>query len=201
MYEFINQLDFVALGRMCLIMLHIMALAAAAIAIAFGDYSLFKCKGKIDYQMLHNSARAVTFTLIALWLTGLGIIWLDTHFIWESIISKPKLLSKLTIVTILTLNGMALHWLAFPRLQATHTDRLKGATLPAIFGAVSAATWTYAAFLGIGKAAAPILGYVGFIALYAFAVSVAIAVAMVMVRPRIAEQLGTDKNINDNSAA
>ena len=50
-------------------------------------------------------------------------------------------------------------------------------------------TWMYAAFVGVGKAAVPVLGYYGFVGLYAVALAGAVGVAMIIVRPRIAAQL------------
>ena len=46
-----------------------------------------------------------------------------------------------------------------------------------------------AAFVGVGKAVAPALGYSGFMALYAASVAVGVWVSLTYVRPRLAAQM------------
>jgi hypothetical protein len=57
-----------------------------------------------------------------------------------------------------------------------------------VLGGISAATWMYAAFVGVGKAVAPTLGYLGFMGLYAVAVAMGVGMAMLVIRKRLAAQ-------------
>lgn len=183
--------DLVSLGRMMLVFVHILAVVAAGIGIAFGDYAIFS-RNHIDNTLLHKAGKAVTIALCVLWATGLGVIWLDTHFLYAELATKPKLLAKLTVVTVLTINGIGLHHIAFKRLLESSANEAKAARLPAILGGISAATWVYAAFLGLAKPAAAFLGYTGLMALYGMALVSGIVVAMWFVRPRLAHRLAAN---------
>jgi hypothetical protein len=181
-------LDPAALERMALLIGHVFFFATAAGAIAFGDYAIFY-RPRIDLRLLGRATSVVMLALGGLWLTGLGLIWLDTGFHIAEIASRPKLLAKLTVVSALTLNGLALHGAALPRLSMFHGDPRRAATLPAVLGAVSATTWIYAACIGLGAPVAAVLGYRGFMLLYILALSIAIAVSLGVVRPRLARQM------------
>lgn len=57
-----------------------------------------------------------------------------------------------------------------------------------MLGGVSAASWGYAAFLGIARPFAP-LGFSGLMGIYFATLTVAVGVAWVFVRPRLARQV------------
>ncbi|HDR9504043.1 hypothetical protein [Burkholderia pyrrocinia] len=184
-----QHVDVVAITRMVLIFFHLLAFAVAAAATVMADYAIF-ARGSVEIPLLRKAAAGVTMALAVLWITGTAIIWLDTGFDVAAIGRAPKLLAKLTIVSLLTLNGIALHRFAFPRLEKAQDNPQQAASLPAVLGAISTSTWLFAAFLGIAKAAAPLLGYSGFIALYLAALGSAIAAALFAVRPRLARRMG-----------
>lgn len=182
-----DNLDITAVIRMALIYIHLLGFAGAAAFVAQGDYALLG-QARIDMALLRRSARFVSVALAVLWVSGLAVIWLDTQFVWSVLQSKPKLMAKLSIVSILTLNGVALHMLAFPRIENAHRNPQGAVLLPCILGGVSAATWMYAAFVGVGKAVTPALGYAGFMSLYALALAMGVGVAMLVIRKRLAIQ-------------
>lgn len=183
-----ENLDLTAVTRMGLILAHLLAFAAAFAAVAFGDFAIFR-RRRVDTELLTKAANSVTLALTALWITGFAVILLDTRLDLAVLWSKPKLLAKLSIVGLLTLNGIALHRWAFPLFSQPQDDPHRAAFLPAVLGAVSATTWTFAAFVGVGKAVAPALGYSGFMALYAASVAVGVWVSLTYVRPRLAAQM------------
>jgi hypothetical protein len=187
MENFMDNLDITAVTRMALIYVHLLGFAGAAAFVAQGDYALLG-QSRIDMTLLRRSARFVSVALAVLWVSGLAVIWMDTHFVLSVLQSKPKLLAKLSIVTILTINGVALHTMAFPRLENAHIDPKRAVLLPCILGGISAATWMYAAFVGVGKAVTPTLGYVGFMGLYAVAVAMGVGMALLVIRKRLAAQ-------------
>lgn len=182
------NIDPIATSRMFLVYLHLLAIAGAAVAVAFGDYAIF-AREHIDNAMLRKAAIFATLALGVLWVTGLSIIVLDLGVDLDALAAKPKLLAKLTVVSVLTINSLALHFQAFPSFATPHADTMKAATMPAIFGAISAASWIFAAFIGVAKPLASALGYGGFMALYAAVLGGAIVVAMMIVRPRLASRL------------
>ncbi len=178
------------LVRMFLVLGHLGALMAAAIAVAFGDYALLGQR-KIQGDLLHRASTAVAWALVALWVTGLGIIYVDTAFELAAIMAKPKMLAKITVVLVLTLNGVVMHARVLPALMRVYA-RAQGAAVAryaTVAGAISAACWAYGVFLGVAKPLAPILKYPGFIALFAAVVLGAIAVSFQVVKPELTRRL------------
>ena len=178
------------LVRMFLVLGHLAALMAAAIAVAFGDFALLG-RRQIQADLLHSASKAVAIALGALWLTGLSIIYVDTHFALAVMLAKPKLMAKLTVVVLLTLNGIFMHAKVLPALQRVYA-RAQGqvvARLATRVGAISAAGWVFGVFLGVAKPLAPILGYAGFMVLFAAVVAGALVVSSQVVLPELRRRL------------
>lgn len=182
------ELDLMALARMGFVLAHLLAFAASFAAVAFGDFAIFH-RRRVDAELLRRAATVVSWGLAALWISGLALIWFETRMDLAVLAGKPKLLAKLAVVSVLTLNGFALHSWAFPRLLRPQRRPQAAASGLAVLGAISATTWIYAAFVGVGKDLAPALGFVGFMALYAAALALGVGVALVFVRPRLAARL------------
>ncbi len=182
------HLDTLVAARLGLVFAHLLAFASAAAAIAFGDFALF-ARRRIDAALLARAARVVAWSLAALWATGLALTWIDTGFAPAALASRPKLLAKLSVVTLLTLNGVALHRFAFPRLTGRRiADRAELRAI-VLLGGMSAATWLFAAFLGVARPLAGVLGYGGFMVMYGLVLGVGCAAALRVVRPRLARRL------------
>lgn len=184
----IQAVELSSIARMALILVHVLAVAAASAGITFGEYAIF-ARRQIDADLLHKAGQAVTAALLVLWLTGLAVIWMDTRFQSVVLAANPKLLAKLTVVTLLSINGVALHRIGFKRLCGVHNDSLRAAKLPTVMGAISAVTWLYAAFVGLAKPVAPLLGYPGFMGLYLVTLAIGIAVALLAIGPHLALRL------------
>lgn len=96
----------------------------------------------------------ITGALIMLWSTGAGLIGLGLMDRPDFVYGNPKLQAKIVLVCMLTLNGILLHNLVFPRL---HEDKLlcdwslKDKLALAIPVALSNGLWMYAALLGIAR--------------------------------------------------
>lgn len=181
-------IDITAIARMGLILLHLIAVVIAGIGIAFGDYAIL-IKKKIDVQLLHTSTKIISIALFLLWLTGAAVIWLDTQFDLSLLTTSPKLLAKLTVVSILSVNGVALHLLVFKKLKSSGVNTRRMAHLLTSLGAISLVSWLYAIFVGLAKPVAPLLGYHGFLGLYGIAVTLGIALALVLLKRKIAMKL------------
>lgn len=184
----LHPADLASFARLGLILLHVLAVVGAGAGIAFGDYAIFAGR-RIDAPLLRRAGQAVTAALGILWLTGLAVIWIDTRFEPALLASNPKLLAKLTVVTLLSLNGVALHRFGFPRLCGTPKDPSRAAKLPALLGAISVVTWLNAAFLGLAKPAARLLGYSGLMGVYFGTLAIGIAVASLVMLPRLADRI------------
>lgn len=183
-----GHLDFAAVIRSALVFAHLFAFAAAAAAIAMGDFAIFYGR-RVNSALLGKCASAVGFALLVLWITGLALVWLDTRFAFDVLAGRPKLLAKFNVVVFLTLNGFALSRFAFPRFAVRQGDPHGSAMVPAMLGAVSATTWIFAAFLGVARGLDDVLGYPEFMALYVLAVVLGIVVALRFVWPHLTRQM------------
>ena len=130
-------------------------------------------------------AALTALCLAGLWLTGLALIGLDTGLNPAALAAKPKLLAKLTVVGLLSLNGLALHRYAFPALSAPAALPKRAARWCALFGAISSVSWLYAAFVGCARLIAPWMDYTAFMALYAIALAVGISVSLLWAAARL----------------
>ncbi|AWI52162.1 hypothetical protein DEH84_00885 [Aquabacterium olei] len=181
--------------RMFLVLAHLGALMAAAAAVAFGDYALLG-RRRIDGVLLGKASHAVAWALAGLWLSGLAIIGVDTGFAWAAILAKPKLMAKLTVVLLLTANGFYLHRVVLPSLldpSRAARPLAHVAARAARAGAFSAAGWSVAVFLGVARPLAPLLGYAGFMALFALAVAAALVLAWRLVHPPLYRRLKAER--------
>jgi len=170
--------DVMTLGestRLALLYVHLLVSMLAIVRVLSADLGLLA--GRLDRKRLHGMVRDIGALLAALWLTGLAIVWLDTGFQPARLAANSKLMLKLLVVSVLTLNGILLHRLSFPILLS---DRALGAgavTLLAVTGALSSVHWLLAAFVGVAEP----LGRFPLESLfegYAFVVATTLAVAI-----------------------
>jgi hypothetical protein len=192
------ELDLPALIRSTFIFLHVLLLAGAAISIAFADYSVFRSE-TVDREMLIKSSRAVTWVLLALWLTGFSIIAIDLQTDAISWLGTPKLQAKLCVVMALSFNGYFLHNYAIHSLGHACAQAEKNAKRDAVLGAVSGVSWVYALFLGVAKPWSPVLGFVGFMLIYAAALIFAITVALIWIRPILLQKSSSSDTQNSGT--
>ncbi len=167
--------------------LHLFSLAVAVIGIALGDWALL-AGARIERERLRLAGGVVAAALAGLWLSGLWITAIDTGLQWAQITARPKLVVKLLVVSLLSLNGLALHRWAFPRLfESAPPRRLK---LPLALGAASLSGWGYAGFLGLAGALTPMLGGAGFLLGFVIVLSAALALTLGPLRPLLTARLG-----------
>jgi len=181
---------------------HLLACCVALGGIIISDAKCILRKGQLtesDTVFLMELSRIVSIALIVLWLTGLSIIAIDfSHWpSWAELAAKPKLIAKLTVVSILTLNGYLLHRIVLPNFAARKTlCSIETARLRTMFmlGAVSATSWLFAAFLGIAKPLAAALGFTGFMTMYAALIVGAISTALLLASKVKANPVSTETN-------
>lgn len=135
--------------RMVLLYSHLLIAALAVTQVLFTDLSI--AAGRFTRPGLQRTTHHITLLLLALWATGLGIIYLDTGFDIGVLATKPKLILKLLCVAVLTLNGYVLHRFSFPVVVGEGVLTKGQTLLLALTGSLSTSHWLMAAFVGTSK--------------------------------------------------
>lgn len=134
---------------------HLSILGLCFFLVVFADLtaanSVFRPLYKGEFARLRSLHAALSAGLIVLWLTGLFLIWRGTGF--DVAQFSPKLIAKITVVSLLTLNAFAIGQIALPFFERNRemmfgefdiSVRLRLTCL----GAVSSASWISAFCLG-----------------------------------------------------
>jgi hypothetical protein len=172
-----------AVARQLLLFAHALAFAFAIVTVIRQDVALLTIR-RIDAEKLKSTGRTIALLLGLLWVTGASLIALDaTDF--RTLITAPKMATKLVVVSILTLNGLLLHWVAFPLMTQPQTRPRFAATICVLCGSISFVTWLYAAFLGVGRLIAPQMDFSAFMGLYGVGLAAGIGIGIVAIRPRL----------------
>jgi hypothetical protein len=149
-------------SRLGLVYVHLIACCVAIGLVLKSDVAMLRDLIKADpaaerahMKQMGSLQSVVTLALVALWATGTAIVTLDavTKGGWQYF-ANPKIQAKILIVTLLTLNGFALHNLVLPWLQKAGSLlnlTFSKSVLAAFAGTVSGVSWLYAALLGVGR--------------------------------------------------
>ncbi len=98
-------------------------------------------------------SRIVSFGLIVLWVSGIGLIWINLQ-VHPEYLTNQKLWAKIAIVGILTLNGVLIHKNIMPILERSIGYRLfdeiprRYLAALTLLGSVSIVSWTVPFVLG-----------------------------------------------------
>ncbi|WP_062059677.1 DUF2214 family protein [Cellvibrio sp. OA-2007] len=137
---------------------HLLAACVAIGILLIQDLALAKSKGSplsaSAIKDLTRSAEIMFIALIALWISGLSLVLIGYLDNPQQYLMNPKLWAKFTVVAVLTLNGIALHYFSFPRV--TSRKGLLGLPtfeqiLVTLTGALSSVSWLFACYLGIAR--------------------------------------------------
>lgn len=178
-------------ARALVVFAHLVGLMGAAGGVAL-VHTAVMAGPQPDLALLQKASRAVVAAFVGLWVTGLLLIGLDTGFDAAAMASRDKLLAKLTVLAVLTANSVLLHRMVFPCFVAARSGQAVPRCTPwlaSAAGAVSAAGWLYAVFLGVARAFTPVLGYRGFMAGFALTLALALAAAAAVGPARVRERL------------
>ena len=178
---------------------HIVAFALALATIIKEDVHLLRAK-RIDSDSLHATANLVKWLLLALWVTGVPMVMMDIGTDVSLLLGKPKLITKLIVVGALTLNGILLHFVAFPMITGKTRNPNKAATIAATLGAVSITSWLYASFVAVSRIVAPYFSLYDFVMLYLLALVIAVSFAILVVRNRLELLLKSSDDLTGTSA-
>lgn len=170
--------------RTILIFIHLIVFAFAITTLYKSDIELlFRRPSAEEIKEMGNH---MAIYLLILWITGLGVIYIDTNFGLDKILSAQKLLTKLSCVIILTLNAFVIHFVVFKKLAKKTLDQAD-MKIMSISGAVSSASWTFAGFLGIARPLVKHMNLAAFMSFYVLVVACA-AIGALMLTPFITKQ-------------
>ena len=180
-------MDPAVIARQVLLFAHLLAFALALAEVARGDWRMLG--GDFSADGLRAATRLVSWALWALWATGIGLLIIEFGTDFAAMVGRPKVLTKLIVATALTVNGILLHRLAFPALHGKVDRPDRAVALCCVLGAISTATWLYAAFVGAARFVAPYFTLGMFLGLYALILGAALLTAFVLVRPACSASL------------
>lgn len=140
-----------------LVFAHFVASAVALVTILQTDLFLLKRfnfpLSKADCRRIHQAKPIVTAALWALWITGIAICVLG-YFRFPDYLDNQKLMMKVLVVEILTLNGLFLHGFAFRFIKPGNVLSMAAPSsqrLLVFLGALSSVSWSFACFLGLAR--------------------------------------------------
>jgi hypothetical protein len=164
-----------------LLFLHVIVFAMTLAAVLREDLRLLTTR-RIDTPRLLHAARVVSIGLSALWASGLMLVAIDAATSAGPWWPSAKLQAKLIVVSVLTLNGWALHAWVFPRLGGVAMRTRRSLWPAAALGALSSASWVTASFVGVARVVSPWLSLADFMALYGAVVAVCVTLAWATLR-------------------
>jgi hypothetical protein len=137
---------------------HLIATCLAIGTVLTLDWRLFRARERVlgadDISRLRCTQTIASASLVFLWVSGLLLVWLGYAEQPAQYLTNQKLWAKVAVVMILTINGILLHGIAFPKIktgtvlmQLAASTRMTFATM----GGVSSVSWLFAAFLGIAR--------------------------------------------------
>lgn len=149
-----------------LVFFHLAAFAWALALVIKEDYHFVKTK-KVDTKQLAASAHSLVYLLAGLWGSGIILIAMKVGTDFNALLGNSKLMAKITVVSILTLNGYFLHHKAFPQLMRKCVETPMAIV---IMGAISSTSWMAASMIGACRTLAPYMSYGDFVGLYILAI-------------------------------
>lgn len=104
-----------------------------------------------DFAELHRIHKLVSLACLGLWISGMTLIWWRTNFVPAAF--SPKLLAKLAVVTVLTVNAIYLSRCVMPSLANWTGSRLIDIPVRLLLpmtlcAGLSLSCWTLALALG-----------------------------------------------------
>jgi len=167
-----------------LVYLHLIAACVAIGILLIQDLALSKLRGRpmaaAAIDDLQKSGGIVFVALVVLWITGLGLVvqgYLDN----PAYLMNQKLWAKFTVVSILTLNGLFLHYYSFPHLVSAKGfigQGLREQLIILVTAVISAVSWLYACYLGIARPWNNVAPYTYVMAIYASCMGFALLIAL-----------------------
>ncbi len=167
-----------------LVYAHLIAACLAIGVLLMQDLALAKWQGRaMDRDAISNLQRnsgIVSIALVVLWVTGLIIVaigYLDN----PAYLLNQKLWAKFSVVSILTINGLFLHFYSFPRLMSAQGflgSSTSEQLLILVTAVVSLVSWLYSCYLGIARPWNNVAPYTYVMTIYASVFAITLLVAL-----------------------
>ena len=182
--------------RQLLLYGHILVFAWAIAEVIRVDWRMMWAR-RLDTRDVEETAVRVKWLLVLLWATGIPLVGFSLGWQFGALPDNPKLMAKLIVVVILTLNGALLHSVAFPMLEGRGRDRRRSAAVASVLGAVSTVSWFYAAFVGAARVIAPNMSLTLFIGLYAALLIGGITISLRFMRRHVQRMIAVQQRISN----
>ena len=167
-----------------LVYTHLIAACLAIGVILLQDLALAKWRGRpMDADSIANLQRnthLATIALVVLWVSGLAIVTIG-YIDVPGYLMNQKLWAKFAVVSILTLNGLFLHYYSFPVLaspQGFVGASGRGQLFVVITAVISLVSWLYACYLGIARPWNNTVPFTYVMLVYSLVLTVALVVAL-----------------------
>ena len=157
-------------SRMLALFIHLMVAAVTLCVVFLADIKVVT--GRFTRAGIRHTAQNTALLLVALWASGLVVIYLDTGFDLAVLAGKSKLLFKLVCVLALTANGFVLHRFSLSIITGYGDPTKFQMFILAVTGSISTSHWLLAAFIGVSR---PLGRLPVDVLLYGYVVVVAIA--------------------------
>ncbi len=137
---------------------HILAVAVGFGAAFLTDLHVLSRMGKVIddafIATIHSYHRIITYSVVLMWVTGLVMIYIRTGF--DPANFTPKLITKLVIVTVLSINAGIIAKVLMPMINNCRGQSLLWLPVGtqvwlAVIGAISTSSWMLALLLGTSK--------------------------------------------------
>lgn len=137
---------------------HLLAACVSIGSLLLQDLALWRSRHRVltqdEISALRNTANIVFMALVVLWVTGITLVTIGYFENPQEYFSNQKIWAKLSVVVILSLNGVLLHFYSFPKvvgnkaiLELPSVDQ----KLIGCSGALSTVSWLFACYLGIAR--------------------------------------------------
>lgn len=153
---------------------HLLAACVAVGSLLIQDLALWRSRHRVltgdESTALRNTAHIVLIALVVLWVSGVGLVTMGYFENPAEYFANQKLWAKVSVVIVLSLNGVFLHFYSFPKvvgnkaiLQLPATDQ----KWIGCSGALSTISWLFACYLGIARNWNYSIDYTSIMLLYA----------------------------------
>ena len=137
---------------------HLLSACLAIGVLLLQDIALAKTQGKplssFAIEELFKTAKITFIALALLWVSGVLLVLIGYLDNPEKYLLNQKLWAKFSVVMILTINGIFLHYYAFPKVVSPlGVTGLKTSEqfLVLLSGSISSVSWLFACYLGIAR--------------------------------------------------
>jgi len=135
--------------RSVLVGAHLLCFALAIYTLIASDYAVWT--GRWSCKCFFSIGKWMKRYLLGLWLTGGSLLLVDYGLDLSELVGNSKSALKLTVVSVLTINGIFIHKIVFPIIQIEGKLTQKDARIVACVSTISTSHWLLAAFVGFFK--------------------------------------------------